>query len=397
MRRPAYFLLLVGLAGFFSGSVSAQEFFAPPGIDNAAGVDRGSAQVLSNVTHTTRYFTLDNSGSKDIGPIISSLALSQPGFALKGDQFDLVGVLGGALPSGYQSLSAGGIGYRLNMGGGTTIYAQAGFGYSALGSAASRALDATGSYRTLAFGMRHDWFRKPDGEYLTGTLELLGRHAGSTILGKPVIDENLRVLRANLQMQRGQFGTIRRRFGVTLAKGLGLPGASSVANPLASAGGASSRFFKVSFSAEASIPLSGRFILNSGIIGQWADSVVPFSQRCGYGTNAYSQGFDNSYVTGDSCLGTRNEIAYEFRLPHPERGDFNQVQGFAGIDGGIELDRRSVALPASSFHWSSLSAGVRAIFGDSIFEIKMTQILHDPGLQPAQRRTRLWLRGAVRF
>ena len=397
MRRVASVLLLLGIPVFFSFPATAQEFFAPPGIDNAAGLDRGSAQSMSAVTHTTRYFTLDNTGSNDIGPIISSLDLSKPDFVLKGDQLDLVGVIGGSVDPGYQSLTAGGLGYRLKTGGGTTVYTQAGFGYSALGSATSRALDVTGSFQTLAFGLRHDWFRKLDGEYLTGTVELLGRHAGSTVLGRSVIDEQLRVIRGNLQTQRGHWGTIRRRFGVTLAKGLGLFGASPVVNPKASWPGASSRFFKVSFSAEASIPLARRIILNTGVVGQWSDSVVPFSQRCGYGTHAYSQGFDNSYIEGDTCLATRSEIAYEFRLPHPRLGDFNQVQGFAGIDTGLMLDHRTSVQPASSFHWTSLSAGVRMLFGNRIAEVKVTQILNGPGFQPSQQRTRLWLRGAIRF
>ena len=161
--------------------------------------------------------------------------------------------------------------------------------------------------------------------------------------------------------------------------------------------GASSEFLRISASAETSIPLPRRFVLNAGVIGQWSDDSLPISQRCGYGTNAYARGFDRSYVNGDRCLGGRTELAYNIELPDLTSEKFNYTQGYVGIDFGWVQDNPTFAMPRLIDTWSSGSLGVRTLRGDFIGEVSVTQIFDQPTGATEQQQTRFWLRGAARF
>lgn len=375
----------------------AQSFFTNLGTDPSTGVDRGSASIVRKVESRTGFLTFSSLGADEIGPFIASATLAWPDLLVNDDQLDLVLVLGGLSDNGKLELAAAGLAYRQEVpGSDVTLYFNADHGDYALGSASSMALDIRGMQTNAAIGARkvRAW---PDHSRLTSSLELALRDSRSTILGTTSSEERLRMLRAAIKYERGLPFMFQQRYGLSLTKGLEGLGASASVNPLASAPGVTTDFLRVAFSAEASVPLSGRFLVNAGIVGQWTNDSLPVSQRCGYGANAYARGFDQSYVNGDRCLGSRVELAYNFVLPDPRARALDLRQGFLGIDGGAIKDMANPILDGTSDRWSSVSAGFRMAKGDFIGEISVTHILDKPVGAFAQDDTRLWLQAALRF
>ncbi|WP_157374267.1 ShlB/FhaC/HecB family hemolysin secretion/activation protein [Salipiger sp. CCB-MM3] len=378
------------------GEARAQSFFAEFVADPVTGVDRGSTTQIRRVDEPQRFVTLSSIGSEPIGPYIASFGLSLP-FALPvASQLDLVAVVGGPAEEGGRELLAGGIGYRFDLGAETTVYINYDAGGYLLGTEDLLPLDVRGSNDTLSLGLRRVWSTGLNAR-LTGSLELTARGSRAEVLGQPGTDENLRLLRFALLHETGQLFGARRRLSVSLTKGLAGLGASRADNPRASAPGVTSEFLRLAASAEASVPLRGKNFLNFGVIGQYSVDSLPPSQRCGYGTNNYARGFDQSFVNGDRCLGARIEVAHDFRGPALQSGKLQRTQGFVGLDGGWLRDNSNALLRAETDQWASLSWGLRHLQGDFLGELSITHILDEPLGAADQDTNRLWFQAAYQF
>lgn len=386
--------------GFFwclsAGVSQAQSFFTTLVTDPATGVDRGSTSNIRALDKPTGFMTFSSIGAEPIGPYIGSIGYSLPDLALEGDQLDAVAVLAGPSAAMGRELAAGGAGYRLALGdAGPTLYANADFGRFDLGTKELLSLQARGAIANATFGARQKWSLGPGA--LTGSLAFTARRERAEITGTDVVHEDLRFLRLAVVHSQGLPYSLQSRLALSVTKGLPGLGASPTANPKSSVPGATSDFLRVAASAEASVPLHGNFLMNAGIIGQWSNDSLPLSQRCGYGTNNYSRGFDQGYVNGDRCLGGRVELAYDFQRPAPGDRRIRRIQGFLGIDGGDVWDNSNAFLPASRDRWSSVSLGVRTLQGRFLGEVALTRVLTLPeGIIP-QDETRLWFQTAVRF
>lgn len=374
----------------------AQAFFGNLGIDPATGVDKGSVSTIQTFTKPTGLATASTIGSHAIGPYIGSVGYSVPNLFWHGDQLDVLGVLGGLSDAGGLELAAGGLGYRIAMGDGLSLRSNADFGRFKLGTKAFLPLRFMGTIANAALGLRKVW-QLGQTSRLTGSLEVSGQDSRDRMLGSRIVDENLRFIRLAVVHEYGRPFQFQRRLALSLTKGEGGFGASPASNPQSSLLGATSRFLRVAFSAEASFPLPRDFLVNAGIVGQWSPDSLPLTQRCGYGTNAYSRGFDQGYVNGDKCLGSRVELAYDFHRPNPSDGDLSIAEGFVGIDRGYIEDNANAVFPLSRDHWSSLSLGARTLRGNFLGEIALTRILDLPAGPVPQAKTRLWIQTAVRF
>lgn len=387
--------ILVLLIG--SNQLLAEPVFVPTTTREAVGVERGSTALIGPVDKTTFFATFDTFGSEEIGPSIMSTAAALPGLIVNGDQLDAVAVLGGPIETGQQELLAGGLGYRIKLpGAGPPLFVSGDYADITLGSAESRALDAKGWNWNLTFGARRDWALSPAAS-VTGELSFTAREWYGEVLGTPTIDEDLRVLRARLSYRSGTPMGVRKRFGVILHKGISGLGSSGIDNPTPSLTGASPEFLTASFSAEVAIPLADQAVLSVGSIGQWADVSLPFSQRCGYGTNEFSRAFDRSFVNGDRCFGGRAEIGYNLPAAAMSGGLFAFAQLFAAADAGWLWDVGNEAEPSSNDSWGSVYAGLRAATSNFIAEISVSRILDEPVGLVNQDSTRVWIRSAARF
>ncbi|WP_263722436.1 ShlB/FhaC/HecB family hemolysin secretion/activation protein [Albidovulum sediminicola] len=378
-------------------AASAQSFFTNLGTDPSTGVDRGSASVIRKVDRRTGFLTFSSIGTKEIGPYIASGTLAWPDLIGDGDQLDLVLVLGGLSESGGLELAAAGAGYRRELPGtGVTIFANADHGDFALGSATSKALAIEGTQTNAAIGARKVW-NLPQYSRLTASVEMALRNSHIEILGATAAEERLRMLRAALRYERGLPYGFQQRYGLSVTKGIDGLGASASAGPRLSAPGVATDFLRIAFSAEMSVPLSARFLVNAGVVGQWTNDSLPVSQRCGYGTNAYARGFDLSYVNGDRCLGSRVELAYNLILPDPRAKVLDLRQAFLGVDGGAIKDMPNPLIPGNSDRWSSVSAGLRVAKGAFVGEVALSHILDKPAGAFPQDDTRLWFQAGFSF
>lgn len=390
-------LLVIVPLTVWSGPLLAQSAFVPMTVREAVGIERGSTALIGPVDKRTFFATFDTFGSEDIGPSIMSAAAALPGLIVEGDQLDAVAVLGGPVETGRQELVAGGLGYRIKLSrSGPTLFVNGDYADVTLGSAESRALDSKGENWNLTFGARHVWALSPAAS-VTGELSFIAREWNGEVLGMPVIDEDLRVLRAGLSYVSSTPNGPRKRLGVIVHKGLAGLGSSDSENPMASLPGASADFLTASFSAEAAMPLSSQWVVSIGAIGQWSDAPLPFSQRCGYGTNEFSRAFDRTFVNGDRCLGGRGEIGYNLPAPTLTGGFLAFAQVFAAADAGWLWNVGSDAAPAWQDTWSSVYAGLRAATSRSIAEITLSRIVDEPEGLVEQAETRFWIRSAVRF
>ena len=379
-----------------AGVSQAQSFFTTLVTDPATGVDRGSTSSIRAVDKPTGFMTFSSIGAEPIGPYIGSIGYSLPNLALERDQLDAVAVIGGPSAAGGLELAAGGAGYRLALGDTRpTLYANADFGRFELGTKDLLPLQARGTNANATFGARQTWSLGPGA--LTGSVEFTARRERAEITGADVVHEDLRFLRLAVVQSQGLPYSFQSRLALSITKGLPGLGASPTANPKSSAPGVTSDFLRVAASVEASIPLHGNFLMNAGMFFQWSNDSLPLSQRCGYGTNNYSRGFDQGYVNGDRCLGGRVELAHDFQRPSPEDRKIRRTQAFLGIDGGYVQDNANVLLPASRDRWSSVSLGVRTLQGRFLGEVALTRVLTRPEGATPQDETRLWFQTAMQF
>jgi len=390
-------LALAAMLLFLSAIQStAQSFFADFIVDPSTGVDKGSTSQLRKVDETTGYLTFSSTGAEELGPYNLATALSLPNFAATGDQVDSVLYASGLSENGGIELAAFGLGYRLPLAEtGVTLFVSADHGEYRLGSRESLARDIKGEQTNFAVGARR--LITAGNARILASFEFALRDSSAEALGVTAVDESLRLIRAALQRDTGQPFGLRTRLAVSATKGLNRFGASPEDNPKPSAPGTTSAFLRVAFSAEASVPVSKRVLVNAGVVGQWTNDSLPISQRCGYGTNAYARGFDQSFVNGDRCLGSRVELAYNVKLPSLSANRLDLRQGFFGIDAGLTEDVANTVLPSITDTWSSASLGYRTAIGDFLGEISVTHILDEPIGAFEQDETRLWFRLAIRF
>jgi hemolysin activation/secretion protein len=389
-------LLFLALAVTTNPGAQAQSFFGTVGIENAVGVERGSTALVETVEVPTALFTLDSFGSEDVGPWVSSLTFALPGVIAPTDQFDLTAVVAGPGEVEKNELLAAGVGYRLRpWDPETTLYLTASYARVSPDGPLTRPLSLDGSRKLLGVGLRRSV--ETDDAVTDYVIEFRARDSEGGSFGIPVLDERIAAVFLGVRRSTGQPFEVQTRFGAAVSAGVAEFGDSLPPGVLASVPGAAERFFRASASAEASVPLSRVFAMNAGLVGQWSNAPLTVSQRCGFGTNAYSGGFNQSEILGDICLSGRVELAANAILPSPD-GTSLWLQPFAGIDGGRFQNLATRFAGNSTDDWSSVSIGIRALGTDWISEIALTKIFRAPSIAISMSgEERLWLRGGLRF
>ena len=399
LKRSGVAACFAAALTFFGGALpaSAQSFFTTLIADPVVGADRGSASLIRKLDEPTQFLTFSNTGSDVSGQYVLGYGLARPDLMQEGDQLDVTAVWAGPSKDGWRELLAGGIGYRFPVGlEGTTAFLTVDYGDLIFGTTETLFLEAKADRRQIALGLVRERSLANDAKVrLSG--ELISRSVNAEVLGFPSLEEELTSLRLSAQYSRGVPLLFQQRLAVSLSKGFDSFGASESGNLLGSNPGAASDYLRVSFAAEASVPLSKEWVINAGLIGQWTDDSLPVSQRCGFETNAYARAFDYAVVVGDRCLGSRVEVAYNIALPDPTADKILFTQGFVGIDKGRIDNVANIASPGGGDSWSSLSAGIRTLSGNFLGEVAVTRILDRPDVAADQDRDRLWFRTAIQF
>jgi hemolysin activation/secretion protein len=138
-------------------------------------------------------------------------------------------------------------------------------------------------------------------------------------------------------------------------------------------------------------------LINVGVVGQWTNDSLPASQRCGCGTNNYARGFDQSYVNGYCCLGTRVEVAYHVTSPKMTATEIDLGQAFLELDGGSITEVANDFLAQSDDVWSSVSMGYRMAKGSFVGEVAFTHIFDKPTVAFAQDDSPIWAQVAYKL
>lgn len=391
------FSLVFIFGAILTTPVLAQSFFTSIVGDPVVGVDRGSTSRVQSVENNTGFLTFSNTGAEEIGPYVVGLGAALPSLIIDNDQLDLIAVIAGPSDDGQKELLGGGIGYRINLPDtGYTFSVNGDVNDVRLGGAKSIAFGIEGEVANFALGLRKKWLGANKSRLSTG-IEFIAHDENWRAFGKKQRDESLRLMRGSFSVRNGKPFGIRSRFSISALKGFDDFGASPKNNKYSSKPGITTDFFRVAIGAEISLPLSRRFVANAGVIGQWTNDSLPLSQRCGYQTNEYARGFDLAYVNGDNCIGGRAEIAYNLKLPQPSAKKLSYSQAFVGIDGGLLKNNANSVSAGRNDSWSSLSLGVRALYGNAISEISLTEILDQPIGGFEQDNTRVWFRSALKF
>ena len=377
-------------------AIEAQTFFGTMGVENAIGVERGSTALVEPVDKSTTILTLDSYGSEEVGPWVTSLTFAIPRVLGATDQWDLTGVVGGPGEERSTELRAGGFGYRVRpWDDDRTLYVSASYSDVRPDGDLTRDLAIEGDQRRIALGLRRDILREDVAT--TVTLEARVRDNEATSMGVPIQDERIGAVFLGVRRSSGRPLGLQTRVGAAVSAGVAEYGDSALFGQLSSTPGADNRFLRASASTEASIPLSRLLALNAGLVGQWSNGTLPLSQRCGFGTNAYSRGFDLSELLGDLCIAGRAELAANAFLPvGDEQPAWFQI--YAGVDGGHLRNNATLLAGAETVDWSSGSIGVRAIGRDWIAELSATTVFDAPQVALADAGdARLWFRAGVRF
>ena len=389
-------LLALSLALAACPAAHAQGFFGSVGVENVIGVERGSTALVEQVDVPTTLFTLDSFGSEDVGPWVSSLTFALPDVLVATGQLDLTGVVAGPGETERRELLAAGIGYRLEpWDPGTTVYMTASYANLSPDGPLTGALSIEGTRRLLGLGLRRS---VATGDVQTDyVLELRGRESKGRSFGTPILDERIASLFLGVRRVSGEPLGLQTRLGAAASAGVAEFGDSVPPGILASVPGAAGDFLRASANAEVSVPLSRVLAVNGGVVGQWSNAALAASQRCGFGTNAYSRGFDQSEILGDLCIAGRVELAANAFLPAPG-GLPVWVQAFAGLDGGHFRNLATRFADNSTGDWSSASIGVRALGADWIGELAVTTVLRTPPVAVSvEGEERFWVRAGIRF
>lgn len=292
-------------------------------------------------------FTVDNRGSKAIGPyeLDGAVEVSDATGYFENTRLRVIGTpeineliyldLSETIPVGTE---------------GTTVNFGARRSWSEPGADVAK-FDLNSRSLTLRVGASHPIIRTRS-ETLRASLTFTARDSDTRALSEPLSEDHLRILTAGLAYDVADaLGGVNLVTG-TLSQGLPIFGASQKDDPYLSRAGASGEFTKLTASAQRHQPLFEAVSLYTSVEGQWSPTRLLSSEEYGLGGAYFGGAFDYSELTGDSALAGRVELQYTPELGVPE---VRMSQIYAFTDGGGVWNYED----DSRHGWQSLwSAGV---------------------------------------
>ncbi|WP_242141141.1 ShlB/FhaC/HecB family hemolysin secretion/activation protein [Sphingomonas sp. TREG-RG-20F-R18-01] len=281
----------------------------------------------------TAYAQVDNRGSKEVGPIRSTIVANARGLFQADDEASVIFANTPIDPSEFIFVRGR---YTAPVdANGATLSVSASYGHAKPGASLAP-LDVTGeSYDASIF------YSKPilreRGRSLWGTLEFRGIRSSQTLLSFPLRDDHLATVTASLNgtMQAGS-GVLRGELHVT--DGLPLPGVTHEGDPRISRSDGDGRFVMLSYAAEWTAPLSGRVSVALASEGQIASRPLLATMEIGVGGPGFGRSYDYAERTGDDGILASGEIRFDLGrvIPHV----IDRVQLYGSLDGGYVSNLR---------------------------------------------------------
>ena len=303
------------------------------------------------------FVSIDNRGSRFIGPFIASAGIS--GHSLLG-QYETISIQGATVLNEPDELQFGSISGRLPIfTEGTALNASISYSSSNPGFTLST-LDLDSSSFSWTFGADHPLIRSRE-ENLRIGLEFTWRDSETRFQGRTLSDDNVRTIGAS-----ASYDFVDDLLGVNLIEGEivgGLPifGASSFGDEDLTRPEAEPQAVRFTGSVTRVQRILPGFAVLGSVSGQIATGPLLASEEFGFGGAEFGRGYDPSEITGDHGLATKIELQYG--------GDINEFivdsyQLYAFYDHGWVWDED--VLTGAGDVLSSAGAGVRANLLDNV-------------------------------
>jgi len=334
-----YLLLANDLAGMQLRSV----------LSPSQTVGAADLTLIASVRRVEGFASLDNYGSKYLGPAQLSVGVAGNHLIGVGDQLRFTGVGAGSDEMRYGQLAYNRV---VNTEG------------LKLGGTVSRTLtrpgdalepfDVRGRADMYTLFAAYPLWRTANGSVLTRAV-FDHRDIDTDILGTRAIEDHIRALRLGatwLSLDRWQG---RNALDVELSQGLG---GTEADDPLKSRAGADGKFTKVVFDYERFQSLGSRFGVTLGAGGQWTHEPLLSSEQFALGGRRFGRAYEPAELVGDRALAARVEPAYLGLVGRPWLSSY-QLYGF--WDGGKVWSDNG---PSASL--ASAGFGSRAALGRNV-------------------------------
>lgn len=299
------------------------------------------------------YAQIDNRGSKEIGPIRSTLLGSLRNLVGSGDE---LAVIGAQTPFEWSEFAFGRARYTAPIDtDGATLSASVSYGRTHPGASLAplqvigKSVDALATYTKP--------LQRSRARSLWAAIEFRGLRSTQTLLGSELRHDQLATLTGSLT---GIYdlggGTLRGQ--VSMVGGLPIAGVTHEGTPRSSRSDGDARFVTWGYSVDWSTGLGGKWSLALASEGQLASRPLLATAEIGVGGPAFGRGYDYAERTGDNGVLGSAELRFDAgRLPG---GLIDRVQLYASVDGGHVANLRGGRGGGSLL---STAAGVRAGLG----------------------------------
>lgn len=313
------------LAGDLPGIRVARVRFAREG-------GRGILIVEATEDRATGRASIDDRGSKAIGPVRAGLAVDLASLVSAGDRLTVQTAFTPFQPRefGYLAARYG----RLVSRDGDELSLTAGFGRSRPGSFLRR-YRTRGDSVDVALAWTRSILRRR-ATSLWATVDADIRRTMQDQLGERVREDRTTTLSGSINgYGQGAGGLLRGR--ATLVQGLDLFNATEKGDPLASRRDGGGVFTRVELWADWTRTLADNVSIRVAADGQYASRPLLATEELGLGGPRFGRGYDFSERAGDQGLLGSAELRYD--LPTPP-AFLSQLQLYAYADGGKVSNRR---------------------------------------------------------
>ena len=299
------------------------------------------------------YAQIDNRGSKEVGPVRSTVIANMRGMLALGDEASIILANTPLDPSEFVFVRGR---YTAPVdANGAVVSASASYGLARPG-ATLKPLDVNGESLDFSALYSKPIIRSRTGS-LWGTLEFQGGRSNQSLLGSPLRHDRVATLTASLNGSL-RAGSTLMHGEVRITDGLPLPGVTKEGDARISRIDGDARFVTLSYTAEWTVPLLNRVSLVLSSEGQVASRPLLATMEIGVGGPSYGRGYDYAERTGDDGILGSGELRLDLGRIVPKLIDRLQVYG--AVDGGYVGNLRGGKGGGALL---STAAGVRLGFG----------------------------------
>ena len=342
----------------------------------------GILLVTISEDRLSAYAQIDNRGSKEVGPIRSTIIANVRGVLGPGDEASII-LANTPIDRSEFVFVRGRYTAPVDANGGV-LSASASYGIARPGAALTP-LDVTGESLDFSVLYSKPVIRSRAGS-LWSTWEIRGLRSSQTLLSSPLRNDRLATLTASLNgtLQAGS-GILRGEVRVT--DGLPLPGVTRQGDARTSRSDGDARFVTLSYAAEWTAPLAKRVSVVLSSEGQVASRPLLATMEIGVGGPSFGRGYDYAERTGDNGILGSGELRFDLGRIAPKVID--RVQIYGAVDGGYVGNLRGGKGGGALL---STAAGVRVGRGRLSGSLEVALPLNEDRFDTSNRNPRLSFR-----